>query len=100
MFRKSFFDAAKATTTLKFKILCNIFTFTKKENDKKGEKKGIYHCINTFVQVGLAEDEGAKDLWKVEGEREDGREPEEGGGSKCGDVLPPPGREWVTDRMT
>ena len=50
--------------------------------------------------MGLAEDEGAKDLWKVEGEREDGVEPEEGGGSKCGDVLPPPGREWVTDRMT
>ena len=38
MFRKSFFDAAKAATTLKFKILCNIFTFTKKENGKK--KKG------------------------------------------------------------
>ena len=48
MFRKSFFDAAKATTTLKFKILCNIFTFTKKENGKKRTKKrniSLYQCF-------------------------------------------------------
>ena len=53
MFRKSFIDAAKATTTLKFNILFNIFTFTKKENDKKGEKKGIYHCINFLYRWDL-----------------------------------------------
>ena len=62
MFRKSFIDAAIATTTLKFNILFNIFTFTKKKKMKKKGEKGIYHCINAFVKVGLAEDEGAKDL--------------------------------------
>ena len=39
MFRKSFIDAAKATTTLKFNILFNIFTFTKKKMIKRGRKK-------------------------------------------------------------
>ena len=49
MFRKSFSDAAKATTTLKFKILCNIFTFTKKENGEKKDEKKKYIIVSMLL---------------------------------------------------
>lgn len=52
------------TTTLKFKILCNIFTFTKKENEKKRMKIRNISLYQCFCIGGTCRGWGSKRFMK------------------------------------